>query len=163
MRVAQSHRVWLPQTETWLHTQLRFLPAEIEAHVVCQQTRNLDQFAFPHIHAQGSVSRARVLWDAYGRRLLGRAYPAHVLRATRTIRAELLHSHFGPIGWADLGVARRLGIPPCRHVLWCGRQPGPGGAPEVAAPLPGTLRGRRSDPVRRPAYGGGGRGVGLPR
>jgi colanic acid/amylovoran biosynthesis glycosyltransferase len=131
VRVAQSHRVWLPQTETWLHTQLRFLPPEIEAHVVCQQTRNLDQFAFPYIHAPGSVSRVRALWDAYGRRLLGRAYPAHVLRATRTIRAEVLHSHFGPIGWADLGVARRLGIPhvvtfygvdvsrdPVRHPKW---------------------------------------------
>jgi colanic acid/amylovoran/stewartan biosynthesis glycosyltransferase WcaL/AmsK/CpsK len=111
LRVAHSHRIWLPQTETWLYTQLRFLPRDIESHVICQETRNLDQFGLPHIHAMGPASGPRVLWDRYGRRLLGRPYPAHVLRAARSVNAAVLHSHFGPVGWEDLGVARRLALP----------------------------------------------------
>jgi colanic acid/amylovoran biosynthesis glycosyltransferase len=106
--------VWLPQTETWLYTQIRLLPPGIESHIICETTQHLDQYALPHIHSAGPMSRARAIWDRYGRRVLGRVYPAHVLRAARRVQAQVLHSHFGPVGWADLGVARCLDLP---HVV----------------------------------------------
>ena len=111
MRVAHSHRVWLPQTETWLYTQVRHLPPGVESHIMCQRTENLDQFSLPNIHSMGPMWRAHILWDRITRRVLRRPYRTHLLRATRSVGAHLLHSHFGPVGWADLGVALQLGIP----------------------------------------------------
>jgi colanic acid/amylovoran biosynthesis glycosyltransferase len=113
-RVVHSSPVWLPQTQTWMHTQARCLPASVESHVACETTQNLDQFGLPHIHALAAGSKLYHLWDKLVRGLGLRRHLGHLPRVLQRVGAHLLHSHFGHIGWTNLAAARRRKIP---HVV----------------------------------------------
>ena len=58
--VVHSVDTWLPQTMTWLYTLVKSLPASIDAHIICDSTLNVDQFALPNVHALQGRSR---IWD----------------------------------------------------------------------------------------------------
>jgi colanic acid/amylovoran biosynthesis glycosyltransferase len=106
----QSVQRWLPQTETWLYTQVTFLPADIESHVACARVENLDQFPYPRLHCLMDLPGWRHVWDRAVRRLGLRHHLHFLYDVARGSRARLLHSHFGFVGWRDLGVARKLGL-----------------------------------------------------
>jgi colanic acid/amylovoran biosynthesis glycosyltransferase len=108
--VVQSVQRWLPQTETWLYTQVKFLPADIESHVACTRTENLDQFPYPRVHALLDLPRWQHVWDRAMRRLRIRNHLRFLYQTARRTHARVLHSHFGFVGWRDLGVSRGLGI-----------------------------------------------------
>lgn len=109
-KVVHSSPVWLPQTQTWMHTQARCLPASVESHVACETTENLDQFGLPNIHCLAS-SRLYHLWDRLVRGLGLRRYLGHLPRVLEQVGAHLLHSHFGHIGWTNLKAAQRQQVP----------------------------------------------------
>jgi colanic acid/amylovoran biosynthesis glycosyltransferase len=108
--VVQSVQRWLPQTETWLYTQVTSLPSDIESHVACTRTENIDQFPYPRIHALMDLPRWQHVWDRAMRRLRIRNHLAFLYNVARRTRARVLHSHFGFVGWRDLGVSRGLGL-----------------------------------------------------
>jgi colanic acid/amylovoran biosynthesis glycosyltransferase len=108
--VVQSVQRWLPQTETWLYTQVMSLPADIESHVACTRTENADQFPYPRVHALMDLPRWQHVWDRAMRRLRVRNHLRFLYEVARRTRAQVLHSHFGFVGWRDLGVSRGLGI-----------------------------------------------------
>jgi colanic acid/amylovoran biosynthesis glycosyltransferase len=114
LRVLHSFPNWLPQTQTWLYHQVRYLPEEIESHIVCETTENLDQFSVPHIHALENASRWRYVWDKGLRKLKLRRYLGYGVAIARQQTASILHSHFGDIGWTDLEIARRARL---KHVV----------------------------------------------
>lgn len=113
------HRVpvWLPQTETWNHTQISNLPpGRVSCHVVCDTTANLDQFPIPNLHCLTDDSAAARLLRRVARKTplypwLRNRYGAAVARAAG---ARVLHSHFGFYGWQDLPLARTAAL---RHVV----------------------------------------------
>ncbi|HET6350347.1 MAG TPA: glycosyltransferase [Candidatus Krumholzibacteria bacterium] len=108
--VVQSVQRWLPQTETWLYTQVTHLPSDIESHVACTRTEHIDQFPFPRIHALMDLPGWRHIWDRAMRRLGVRNHLQFLYDVTRRTHARVLHSHFGFVGWRDMGVSRGLGI-----------------------------------------------------
>src|SRR5688572_24172665 len=112
--VVHSVDTWLPQTMTWLYVLVKSLPATIDPHIVCDTTLNLDQFALPNLHALQGRSR---LWD-FSRERAWKFYRWRRARfyaaLGRATRARVLHSHFGPGGWANLEHARRMGV---KHVV----------------------------------------------
>lgn len=113
--VIHSHPVWLPQTQTWMYNQVHHLPGElVESHIVCEQTLNLDQFEVPNIHCLRDESMFRYVWQKGLRELRLRRHSEFLVRVARTTSAGVLHSHFGNVGWADLGVAGRLGL---KHIV----------------------------------------------
>jgi colanic acid/amylovoran biosynthesis glycosyltransferase len=112
--VVHSFPVWLPRTQTWMYNQLRSLPADIEAHVVCESTENLDQFDLPRIHSLSGAPRWRRSVDYRLRGLGVRRHLGFLARQARRVGARILHSHFGNVGWQDLGAARAAGV---RHVV----------------------------------------------
>lgn len=112
--VVHSFPVWLPGTQTWMYNQVRCLPGDIEAHVVCETTENLDQFGLPRIHCLAAEPRWRRSVD-YRLRSLGlRKHSGFLATKAREVRARILHSHFGNVGWRDSGAARAAGA---RHVV----------------------------------------------
>ncbi len=110
LSVLQSVQSWLPQTETWLYTQVRFLPADVESTVACERTANLDQFPFPRIRCLKDRPALAQIWDRALRKLGARHHLEFAVDAGRRAGARVLHSHFGVVGWRDLGVARRLDL-----------------------------------------------------
>lgn len=108
LRVIQSVQRWLPQTETWLYTQVTNLPPSVESHVACEHVANLDQFPYPRLHCLMDYPRWRNVSDRALRRLRVRNHLWYLYDVARRNRARVLHSHFGFVGWRDLGVAARL-------------------------------------------------------
>jgi colanic acid/amylovoran biosynthesis glycosyltransferase len=106
------HRVrhWLPQTKTWIFEQLRWLPAEIEAHVSCDHIENLAQFPFNRLHVLDDASAFEQKLDRAGRSAHIGAFRS-TARVAHRLSGSVLHSHFGPEAWRELGIARAAGIP----------------------------------------------------
>ena len=86
------------------------MPTTIESTVACERTANLDQFPFPRIRCLADAPALARFGDRVVRKLGLRHHLEFVVAAGRRARARVLHSHFGVVGWRDLGVARRLGL-----------------------------------------------------
>jgi len=115
IKVLHSTRIWLPQTQTWIYNQLRYLPARhIENHVVCDRTENLSQFNVPHIHDLSQGSKFRDLWNSGLRKLPLGCHARLLGQVAKNIGANILHSHFGNIGWENLSVTRASKI---KHIV----------------------------------------------
>ncbi len=112
--VLHSIPVWLPQTQTWMYNQLHHLPNDIDWHVVCERTENLDQFVVPNIHCLAEGPGWRACRDKVLRALRLRRHLGFTIEVAGDRRASVIHSHFGNIGWDDMAVARRAGL---RHVV----------------------------------------------
>jgi colanic acid/amylovoran biosynthesis glycosyltransferase len=113
LTVVHRSPVWLRRTEAWLHEQITMLPASVTSHVVCDRLSEPDLFPLPHLSALSSRGRIRFVWDKGIRRLGLRRHSGFLLECTRR-GADVLHSHFGPTGWADVPVARRARV---KHVV----------------------------------------------
>lgn len=114
LRVAHYVRRWLPQTQTWLYNQVRYLPGDVEPHVICERTEHLDQFDVPDLHALRADHPIRQYWEVAARMLGLRRYYPYTRETAAEVDAEILHSHFGQSGWQNVPVARALEVP---HVV----------------------------------------------
>lgn len=115
MKVLHSFPVWLPQTQTWMYSQVAELQRlGVEAHVVCERTENLDQFNVAHIHCLADEPQWRRVLDQGLRKLRWRRHLDFLVSVGKSTGATLVHSHFGNVGWANLGAVRRLGA---KHVV----------------------------------------------
>lgn len=114
MRVIHSRPVWLAQTETWLFNQVKYLRSDIEPHIVCAATENLDQFRTDHLHCIGAPSFLEEKYEAVLRRLNIRDYRGKLRRVVQGLRPRLFHSHFGDEAWTKMNLVDRIGLP---HVV----------------------------------------------
>jgi len=114
MTVVHSVPFWLPQTQPWLHTQISHLPSNIQSHIVCERTENLDQFSLPNISDLSSLTMWRRLCLKAERTLTHgeRGYP--VEKQALRCGAQLLHSHFGNTGWLNLAACHAAQV---KHVV----------------------------------------------
>ena len=114
IKVIQSLPVWLPQTQTWIYNQIKYLPNQILSHIVCGKTENLDQFLLPninvisegslldrysHSHLKASEQRSRLFW---------------LWRNCLRVKPDIIHSHFGTTGWDDSCVVR---LTKAKHIV----------------------------------------------
>jgi colanic acid/amylovoran biosynthesis glycosyltransferase len=109
-KVIHSHPIWLPQTQTWMYNQVRYLPNEIENYIVCESQENLEQFGLPNIYALNEAPKWRYFWDKGLRKLQLRHHLGYLVEVAKRESATILHSHFGHIGWADLNAAKQAGM-----------------------------------------------------
>ena len=113
LTVLHSTWIWLPLTETWLANQLRFLPDSIKSHVVCEQTTDSSLFRPVSVHAARDAGAIRYVADRVARRAY-RRHPNVLQRRAAELGPDLLHSHFGHIGWRDARWADQVGL---RHIV----------------------------------------------
>ena len=110
-----SSPIWLGQTQTWMHSQVAELQRlGMDTHVVCESTENLDQFGVANIHCLANESRLKQTWDKGLRKLRIRRHLNYLVEVGEKTGATIVHSHFGNIGWANLGAVRKLGV---KHVV----------------------------------------------
>ena len=113
--VLHSMPIWLHQTQTWIHNQVNELQRlGVDAHVVCDATVNLDQFGLANIHCLAGEPKWRQVWDKGLRKLRLRQHVGYLVQVGRKTGAQIVQSHFGHVGWANLGAVRELGA---RHVV----------------------------------------------
>lgn len=109
-RVIHYCKQWLGITETWLYTQVCSVPRDVKSLVVCESTDNLDQFPIPDICSLDEASWLRYFWDK-GLRWLGvRNHLGFLSTIIDKYKADILHSHYGHIGWSNIGAAREEGV-----------------------------------------------------
>lgn len=118
VKVLHCNPIWLEQTQTWIYNQVSELQRQgVDAHVVCAQTKNLDQFYVENIHCQADIPIWMRLWNK-GLRMLrvsqSIGYVGYLARVGRKIKADVVHSHFGDNGWLNLGAVRSIGA---KHVV----------------------------------------------
>ena len=99
---------------TWLYNQVYYLPNEVESHIVCETTENLAQFWLPNIHSLAEAPCWRYYWDLGLRKLRIRRHIGFLVEQTKLYHAQVLHSHFGNIGWANLEAVKQAGL---KHVV----------------------------------------------
>ncbi|OQW92460.1 MAG: colanic acid biosynthesis glycosyltransferase WcaL [Thiotrichaceae bacterium IS1] len=115
LAVIHSTPTWLPQTQTWMYNQVRYLPETIEPHIVCEHTENLEQFKVPNIHCfSEEVSKLHYYWDKGLRKLRLRRHLGFLVDSAKAINAQIIHSHFGNFAWTNLDAIKKLGI---KHVV----------------------------------------------
>lgn len=115
IRVVHYLECWLPQTMTWLYNHSALLPDDIENHLVCRWTSNLDQFPAANLNSlEIPPSRMGILRKV--KRKLGmrdRDDVRHLALLEQVIQKSspsVLHSHFGQCGWAAAGLGRKYGL-----------------------------------------------------
>ena len=104
MKILHNASSWLPLTQTWMYTQLKYLPKGFEVQVACQTKQNIDQF--------GDVGAIYCLADRisgfgwFVRRLARKAKLRRELgwlkKPLQEFKPDVVHSHFGNVGWAVL-------------------------------------------------------------
>lgn len=99
--------IWLPQTQTWMYIQVKSMSKDADIHVVCERTRHLDQFALANIHCLSETSRLQYFKERIIRRSVNPFYRGYLSRVAKEVDADILHSHFGPVGWADIQTAKK--------------------------------------------------------
>jgi colanic acid/amylovoran biosynthesis glycosyltransferase len=115
IRVLHIVPTWLQQTQNWIHTQVDCTPVDcVESHVGCERVANLGQFAVTNLHSLSAQPWIRRAWDLGCRRLRLRRHLDFYARLARFIEADIVHSHFGHVGWTNLGAVRAAGT---RHVV----------------------------------------------
>ena len=114
LNILHSVPVWLPQTQTWMYNQVNFLPDTINNHIVCEQTTNLEQFKVPNIHSLSDQPVFQRICDIGLRQLKLRNHTGFLVNMCLKHHGNVLHSHFGSIGWADIYAAKKAGI---KHVV----------------------------------------------
>ena len=119
VRVVHSHPVWLPQTQPWLYNLVRHLPeSSVQSDIVCERSENLEQFRLPRLHARSRHGDGRLWNRIWNHRLLqpwqSRAFRQFLVAQSREVGAQVVHSHFGNVGWQDQAAVRAI---KARHVV----------------------------------------------
>ncbi len=114
IKVLHSYPCWLPLTQTWLYNQISHLPKNIENHIVCERTKNLEQFSLPNIHSLEKAPKWRYIFDTGLRRVKLRHHLGFYVEVAKREEADILHSHFGSVGWTDLEVAKKVNL---KHIV----------------------------------------------
>lgn len=108
--VIHSHPSWLGLTEKWLYTIIRNLPECIDSHIVSNETRNESQFPLPNVHSLRENSKFSYTINKFLSQYGIRRYPSLLAEVAAEYGAQILHSHYGPMGWNNLAAAKKLGI-----------------------------------------------------
>src|SRR5439155_416909 len=97
-----------------MYKQVNYLPESVESHVVCEETENLDQYCLPNIHCLGMtgwLGRIRQ-WPVKGTKRLTQLL--WLRQNCQRIRPDIVHSHFGNVGYFNSWVLRSLQV---KHVV----------------------------------------------
>ncbi len=98
-----------------MHNQLVHLPeSKVVSYVVCEKSENLDLFPTPNLYSLENCHAIKILWDKLLRLCRLRRHLGFLSDIVRNTNAQILHSHFGNIGWANLGATRNTNT---KHII----------------------------------------------
>src|SRR5262249_2146867 len=105
--VVHSVPFWLPRTAQWTHRPLVSLPPTLLNQIACEKTVDPSEFPAAEIYSLDSAPSWRAAFDKLLRRLKIRRHLGLLVEIAKRHRAQVIHSHFGYTGWADLGAVKQ--------------------------------------------------------
>jgi colanic acid/amylovoran biosynthesis glycosyltransferase len=105
---------WLKLTENWLYREILSLPDHVTSYVVCERLQDAESYPIPNLRPLQEEPFAGRVRDKAFRRLGLREHLEYTVRIARESSAGILHSHFGHVGWSNIGAARKAHV---RHVV----------------------------------------------
>jgi colanic acid/amylovoran biosynthesis glycosyltransferase len=100
---------WLPLTQNWIYSQVSQLQRlGINAHVVCNGIDNLGHFNIDNLHSRSNESLLRMMRRKCLKILCIRDSFPFLTKVASSVRADIVHSHFGDVGWINIGALQRL-------------------------------------------------------
>ncbi|WP_186375949.1 glycosyltransferase, partial [Hyella patelloides] len=85
-----------------MYNLVKYVPESINNHIVCKRTQNLDRFNLPNIHSLADESLVSLLWEELLLRSSFKKTSNFLINQAKKYQAQILHSHFGHLGWANL-------------------------------------------------------------
>lgn len=118
MRILHFVETWLPRTQNWIYNHIRMASDEVETHVLCQWSQNLQEFPVQHLH---SLEKPPIPMGLIGKVLFrlrlredGKRHLALLGKVIQEVRPQVIHSHFGHFGALNNPLVASFGIP---HVV----------------------------------------------
>lgn len=108
LRVLHRLPVWLPQTQTWLDRQIRAVPGPIRQRIVADTREHPEQFPAQDLWVFAEAPHRRRLWDKTLKRAGLCTDFGFVERIAHAFGPDVVHSHFGHVGWAMGTLPQRL-------------------------------------------------------
>jgi colanic acid/amylovoran biosynthesis glycosyltransferase len=108
--VCQSVNLWLPLTSNWLYNHLDNME-QVLSVVIARKLVEPERFPWQPLYVPDRGDLIR--WKISGR-IGGVQYPTLYDKAIQKHQPQLLHSHFGNIGWQDLPLVHKHGL---KHIV----------------------------------------------
>lgn len=109
--VVHYHSEWLPPTMTWLHEQIKQLESHCENHVLSERVYNRKHFSLKNIHSFEALPWYRQQLQRFVKKAGITSHLPFFEFVCKTVKADLIHAHFGHMGLAMLPIAQFLNIP----------------------------------------------------
>lgn len=107
--------IWLPITQTWLYNLISNSQEHIpNISIGCEKTDNLNHFPINNLYSlenQNSLSRKI---DLKLRNIGIRRHLNYYIKTGRKLKINLIHSHFGNVGWKNIDISKKL---KAKHVV----------------------------------------------
>jgi colanic acid/amylovoran biosynthesis glycosyltransferase len=110
MHILHLTRSFLPVTENWIYSQIRF-NSRCQSSVLCQYRQNEEQFPHDAVYPAYRKRSLRAWLDLQMVRLRGRYPSAPALRTISAVKPDLIHAHFAPEGCLHAAAIRSSGLP----------------------------------------------------
>ena len=114
INVIHYNPIWLEQTQTWLYSQIYYLPESITNYIVCEKTKNLDQFNLPNINNLFLSYPLLYRLDKILKKLKLSHSSSAFIKISKACDGKILHSHFGQNGWFNLSNAKKANL---KHIV----------------------------------------------
>ncbi len=111
MKILQSYYVWLPLTMSWLYNQVRYLPDEVESHILCDRRENREAFDLPEISTLFEHNSLYANFNFLLRKTGWSRFSPFLRGYLKSGNFDLIHAHFGNMGWEMMPAARPENLP----------------------------------------------------
>lgn len=100
--------IWLPRTQTWLYSEVTQLGEKWNSWVVTHRIENLEEFPHDKVFSLESKSRLHCFIEGILKRVELIKQSISISRFVRKMRPDLIHSHFGSVGWTNVDLAKSI-------------------------------------------------------
>lgn len=99
---------YLAITTSWIYNQIVF-NKDFEHHVFAQNIQNAEMFPVEHLHTYKDLKSLKWLYNKLFYKCFN--YYPYYISLGRKIKADVIHAHFGNIGYKTIKLKERLNIP----------------------------------------------------
>lgn len=107
--VVHDTSVWLPRTNTWIYNEIAGLDDRWTPWVIANRSENRQEFPFGNVYSlRDEKGKAQWFIEMLMRRSTLFSHAPSITRFAKSLKPDILHSHFGTTGWRNLKLARTL-------------------------------------------------------